>query len=192
METAMKRVIFVLPLALAACDNGPSVTATNASTADIAAKTADMVKIEPGNWKTKVQILDISMPGMDDPRVADAMKQAMQSHSKTANEFNYCVTPEQAEKPRAEMFAGKDNGDCRYDSFTMAGGKIASKMTCKRSGGTMTMTMDGTYSPTAYAMTAQMTGIGPSGPGKAGSMTMKMQTNAERTGACSVDKKGTI
>jgi Protein of unknown function (DUF3617) len=178
--------------AATACNSSPSVTATNASTAEIAAKTADMVKIEPGNWKAKVRILDMTMPGTDDPRIADAMKRAMEAHGKGTREFDYCVTPEQAEKPRAEMFAGKDNGDCRYDSFSMAGGRIASKMSCKRGGGTMTMTMNGTYSPTAYAMTAEMVGIGPGGAGKPGSMTMKMQTSAERTGACAADKKQSV
>ena len=185
----MKRLAFLVPIALCACNSQPSVTATNASTAEVAAKAAAMVRVEPGNWKTSVKMIDIQMPGIKDPRVAESMKEAMKSHGNAAREFNYCVTPEQAAKPNAEMFVGNDSGDCLYDRFSMADGKIASKMTCRRGGGTMTMTMNGTYSLTAYTMTADMVGIGPDGSGTEGSVNMKLETTAMRTGQCTTPNK---
>ena len=46
------------------------------------------------------------------------------------NSFEYCVTPEEAKHPGGKMFTGKDNGDCRYDHFTMGGGKFDAAMRC--------------------------------------------------------------
>ena len=40
-----------------------------------------------------------------------------------------CLTPEEAKRPKEDFFAG-DNKNCRYDHFTMAGGKIDALMKC--------------------------------------------------------------
>ena len=49
------------------------------------------------------------------------------------------------------MFTGKDNGNCRYDHFTMGGGKFDAAMRCEGQAAAqeMTMAMNGTYSPDA-------------------------------------------
>lgn len=39
-ETMMKRLCLMIPFALAACNSSPTVTATNASASDVAAKVA--------------------------------------------------------------------------------------------------------------------------------------------------------
>lgn len=171
------------PLAvLAACNSQPTVSATNASVAEVATKAQGAMKLEPGEWSTKTEVLEFDMPGMKDPRLAEMMKQGMKESA--AKSFTYCITPEEAAKPPAEMFAGKDNGECRFDNFVMSGGRMDSKMTCKpRSGdGSMTMVMSGQYSPTSYDATVSMTVGG--GVAPHGAMSMKAKTTASRVGPC--------
>ena len=64
----MTRAIFLLPFVLiAACDSGPSVTATNASLAEVAAKVeaarVDETFFRAGKWTVKGQLDDIQVPG---------------------------------------------------------------------------------------------------------------------------------
>lgn len=169
------------PLALlAACNSGPTVTATNASVAAVAAKAQKAIQLQPGEWSSKTELIEFDMPGMKDPGMAAMMKKGMaESAAKT---ITYCVTPEEAAKPSAEMFAGKQNGDCRFDTFTMSGGKMDSKMTCKApdSDGTMVMTMNGNYTPTSYDATVAMN----ISAAPHGGMSMKAKTTATRIGAC--------
>jgi Protein of unknown function (DUF3617) len=177
-------LLAALPLAaLAGCNSGTSVSATNASVAEVAEKAKQAIKLEAGEWSSKTEVLELDMPGMKDPRMAEAMKSAMkQSASQTVT---YCVTPEEAANPSAKMFGGKDNGECRFDNFVMAGGKMDSKMTCKpkTGNGSMTMVMNGTYAPTKYDATVSMSISGGPMPG-GGAMTMKAKTVATRTGVC--------
>ena len=81
---------------------------------------------------------------------------------------------------------GGSNG-CRYDHFTMSGGKIDAAMKCTGNGATRTMTMQGNYSPDHYHMAIASTG---SGAGPAGGMSMKMEMDAKRTGACTGKEDG--
>jgi hypothetical protein len=177
-------LLAALPLAaLAGCNSGTSVSATNASVAEVAEKAKAAIKLEAGEWSSQTEVLELDMPGMKDPRMADAMKGAMkQSASKT---ITYCITPEEAANPSAKMFGGKDNGECRFDNFVMAGGKMDSKMTCKPKAGdgSMTMVMSGNYTPSRYDATVSMNIAG--GPmAGGGAMTMKAKTTASRIGAC--------
>jgi Protein of unknown function (DUF3617) len=169
---------------LAACSSQPSVSATNASVAEVAEKAKQAIKLEAGEWSSKTEVLELDMPGLKDPRMAEGMKNAMKQSASQA--ITYCVTPEEAANPSAKMFGGKDNGECRFDNFVMAGGKMDSKMTCKpKNGGdgSMTMVMSGTYAPTKYDATVSMNITG--GPmAHGGAMTMKAKTTASRVGAC--------
>ena len=55
-------------------------------------------------------------------------------------------------RPKEDFFAGKNN-DCRYDHFTMGGGKIDAAMHCGgKDGESQVMQMAGTYSPDSYQM----------------------------------------
>ena len=101
------------------------------------------------------------------------------------NTFEYCVTPEEAKHPASKMFTGKDSGNCRYDHFTMGSGKFDAAMRCQQQGNaqTMTMAMNGTYSPEAYTSHVSMKVDG----GPQGSMTMKMRSEAHRIGECNAD-----
>ncbi|MDV3455643.1 DUF3617 domain-containing protein [Sphingomonas sp. HF-S4] len=177
----MKKLLLLAPLALAACNSGSKVEATNASVEEVAnqvAASGAAPQLSPGRWEGSATILSMEIPGMP-PEAAAQMKSAMG----TATPFASCLTPEQAKKPAADFFAGGAQKDCTYEKFTMADGKLDAKMQCKSSGMTIDMTMDGKFASDNFqlAMTSKSAGI-PGQPASAHTMNMKME--ARRTGEC--------
>jgi len=184
----MKIVLCLLPLAvLAACDSSPKIEAKTASVAEVAAKVRDTGAdnfLRPGKWLTTATLEDFSMHGMP-PGMADRMKMTLAS--KPGSET--CLTQADAKKPNADFFAGKSD-NCRYDHYTMGGGKIDAKMRCTASGGTQLMTMAGEYSPQEYhmRMTTQMNPSQAAAATGMGSMTMKLRVEGKRIGDCDKSK----
>jgi hypothetical protein len=165
---------------LTACNKGPSVDLHNASANQVGnavqqsgvMTSASMV--EPGLWQSKVTVLDMNIPGMP-AQYAAKMKQEI---AKQRNESsNHCIKPEDVKKPQEDFF-GADKS-CRYEHFTMGGGKIDIAMVCKRENMTQTMNMAGNYTPTTYSMDMNMNGAGPQS-----GMTMKMHVDSQRIGEC--------
>lgn len=180
MGDMMKFLPILLPLALlTACDSSPKVEIDNATPSEVAAKVraagGGSEFVRPGKWLSSVTILEMNVPGMP-PEFAARMKDQMAA----AREYESCLTPEQAKKPKEDFFAGVDKS-CRYDHFTMDGGKIDAAMRCTHDKMVQTMTMSGSYSPDRYdmSMTTKMEGGGP----QAGT-TMKMKVEARRVGEC--------
>ena len=180
----MKRVVLVTCIAvLAACNKSPQVDAKNASVAEVAQKVreagADSTFVNPGKWQSKVTIEEFEVPGMP-PEMAQRMKETMAKFQERG--FETCLTKEDAKRPKGDFFTGKNNR-CRYDHFTMGGGKIDALMRCGGEGGaTQVMAMVGTYSPEAYSMRMAMTREG--GPKSSAGTTMKMRVESHRIGAC--------
>jgi CCR4-NOT transcriptional regulation complex NOT5 subunit len=179
-KLAVKYLFVLTPLLLLACNKGPEVNAHNASIEEVAAQAKAALKIEPGLWSSNTEIISIDMPGIKDKALAAQITNSMKNSK--ATDFSHCVTPAEAEKPSSEMFAGKANGQCKYDDFKMANGRIDATMTCTPQGGTMKMAMNGTYSSTGYDMTMNMTTSNAQMPG--GGMSMKAHTKGARTGVC--------
>jgi hypothetical protein len=180
----MRRLPLVLvpALALAACNSSPTVEATNASGAEVAKKVQESGVtdsfISPGQWQMAMKINEMSMPGMP-PEAAERMKGMMgQGHT-----FTECLTAEDVKKPKADMFSGDEK--CKYDHFSMGGGKIDITMSC---GGDQPrkMQMNGTYSPNEYNMKVSSQGEGKTGPG---AMSMQMEMAAKRLGECTAEQK---
>lgn len=172
--------------ALAACNKGPEVNVKNASAGEVAEKVrqaaGDSAFVQPGKWQTKVSLLDIDVPGLP-PQAAQQMKQTMARMQD--NSFETCLTEADVKRPKEDFFAGKSN-DCRYDHFTMSGGKIDAALKCEaKASGTMTMAINGTYSRDAYeaTMSMDMSG-GPDGKG----MKIKSHSQSRRIGACTGDE----
>lgn len=167
-------------LALAACNKGPSVELHNA-TGNQAAEavkqsgvmTSDSM-VEPGLWESRVTVLDMNIPGMP-AQYAEKMKQEMAEHRNSSS--RHCIKPEDVKKPKEDFF-GADKS-CRYDHFTMGGGKIDIAMVCKQENMTQTTNMAGSYTPTAYSLDMNSSGSGPQR-----GMTMKMHVDAHRVGEC--------
>jgi hypothetical protein len=172
-------------LLLAACGGGDTVTAENASVAEVAekVKNADIAGesfISPGRWEMTMDIREIDIPGMP-----PEMKQHMQSAMGQGRSFATCVTPEEAKRPKEDFFAGQDAPNCRYDNFAMGNGSIDLAMTCKEEQGTRKMLMKGSYGDDAYTMDMDM-----SGQGEGGAMTMKATMTGKRVGECKGDELG--
>ncbi len=169
-------------LALAGCDRGPQVHEENASVDEVAASVRNATGgarfIRAGEWKSSGVIEEMSIPGMSAEESA-RMKQVMAKSG--IHEFSTCLTEEDVKQPEGKFFTGNDQ--CRYDHFTMSGGKIDAALRCDApGGGTQVMTMKGNYSPESYNMSMEMKTAG--GPGAAGAMTMRMRVDSKRVGAC--------
>jgi hypothetical protein len=185
MMKALMLIACALPFA--ACNKGPQINEKNANVEEVAQKvqsaTAGQALIQAGRWESKVTLLDMQIPGMP-PQMADRMKQTM---AKVQNAtIDSCLTEADVKKPKEDFFAGKSEG-CRYDHFTMSGGKIDAVMQCRGEGGgkgAMTMTINGTYSPDRYEATMAMDVSG----GREGGMKMKSHTESQRVGACRGDE----
>ena len=180
-KMSMRRFPLVMmpALALAACNSSPTVEATNASSAEVAAKVKESgitdQFISPGQWQMAMTIQDMTMPGL--PPEAAARMKGMMGQGRT---FTECLTPDDVKKPKEDMFTGDKDKNCKYDHFSMGAGKIDIAMSC---GGQMArkMQMNGTYAPNEYHMKVASQGEGKSGPG---AMSMQMQMDAKRIGEC--------
>lgn len=156
----------VTTLGLGACNSNEGVTAKDASVEEVAKAVAESdVALRPGRWETSVSM------GGDVTPIPGAGKGGMAT----------CLTNADLDEMDKQMMQ-KPMESCRYDSFTMAGGRIEGAMSCNPPAGegpTMKMTMDGTYTPETYdlAMTTEMSMGGKS-------QTTKMQVTSRRVGEC--------
>jgi hypothetical protein len=179
--------ILVAALAIAGCNKEPELSLKNASAEQVAAAAKRSgvtreTRLTPGEWQLTMATKLVEAEGLP----AGAAAQVKASMERTMSESS-CLTPEQASRPPSEIFAQRQNSRCTYDSFDMAGGKIKAKMTCPGgSSGTMTMTMDGTYTPTRYTMDALMNVQAPDG---VQSMKMSVRSVGTRTGECTSPPK---
>jgi len=184
----MKTILCVIACALplAACNKGPEINEKNASVAEVAQKVREAAgtqsMIDPGRWETKVNLLDVDIPGMP-PQMATQMKQTMSKMQE--HNFASCLTEEDVRRPKEDFFAGNSK-DCRYDHFTMSGGKIDAALRCegKREGGAMTMTINGSYSRDSYEATMAMDVA----DGREGGMKMRSHSESHRVGQCKGDE----
>jgi hypothetical protein len=177
--------VLILALGLAACDSG-APTAANATGDGTATAAGDAGQhIRPGQWEATSEVLEMSMPGMPEAMLKDAIGR------KTS--FSNCVTPEEAAQDPGElMMQDKPGGaKCTRDRFTMKGGKLDAAMTCTGGDmpGTMRLAVSGQYSDTAYETTVSMTADSPEGAPGGASMRMVSRTTAKRTGDCTAETK---
>ena len=130
------------------------------------------ILLHPGEWRVAGTMEEFNIPGMP-PEAQSAMKQAMSQHGNMT--YDYCLTPEQAKRPQGKFFNDKAANNCRYDHFTMGGGKIDAVMRCDGKPSSMTMTIEGTYGADNYSTHVQMNMEG----GPQGAMSMKMRSEAQ-------------
>ena len=168
-------------LTLSACNKGPTVELHNATGNQVAKAVTEAgvmnsdKMIEPGLWRSKVNVLEMNIPGLP-PEYAAKMKQNMAEQRNATN--SHCVKPADVKKPKEDFFGGDKS--CRYDHFTMGAGKIDVEMTCNEEGSTMASKASGSFTPTSYSMDVSMTGSG----GREAGMSMKMHVDANRVGEC--------
>ena len=173
--------------ALVSCNKGPEVHEKNASVEQVAnavssSGVASDVFLHAGEWKVSGTLEELNIPNMP-PEAQSQMKQAMGQHGNMT--YQYCLTPEQAKKPGGKFFNRQASKNCRYDHFTMGGGKIDALMRCAAPEGSMEMTIAGTYGADNYSTQVAMNMVG----GREGGMSMKMRSQAQRVGECTPEDK---
>jgi len=182
-------VLFACTVALTACNKGPEVDVKNASVGEVAEKVREAAGdgnlISPGRWETKVSVLNVDMPGMP-PQFAARMKESIGKVQ--GGSIATCLTEADVKKPKEDFFAGRAK-NCRYEHFTMSGGKIDAAMTCTNPGAggaetTMAMTVVGSYSSDSYEADMTMDASG----GPRGGMKMKSHNESHRVGDCKGDE----
>lgn len=178
MRHAVLLIACALPIA--ACNKSPEVHEKDASVGEVAKKVreagADQSMVRPGLWESRVTIDQFDMPGVP-AEMAQRMKTMMAQNQ--PHGFQTCLTPEDVRRPKEDFFAGKDN-ECRYEHFTMGGGKIDIAMVCSAEGSTQTMNASGSYTPTTYSLDMANSATG----GEQQGMTMKMHVDSRRVGEC--------
>lgn len=144
------RLAFAAILLLAACGK-PAGNTANGQAANAGApaneggtQASAGFTMQPGEWETNIETevaAIANMPaGMRPPNIPPITTRS-------------CMTPEQLRRTDAAIFSGGTNAhgaDCDYRGVTVANGRIQGTSTCSRSGIEISMTMDGTYSPTTF------------------------------------------
>ncbi|MEZ7273832.1 DUF3617 domain-containing protein [Sphingobium sp. 10 DY56-G10] len=147
-----------LTMTLAACGDQPGEKAGDIAATDAMSKTqvkeaVDKVQLKPGQWQGRFTIQDIDLSGM--PGAPATMEEQMK-RMMSQTSLTYCVTPEEAANPGAEMFSGQEDKNCRFADFSATNGKVKGRVSCKAEGGTMNAAMSGSYAPDSYAMDMDM------------------------------------
>ena len=121
---------------------------------------------------------------MNAPGLPESVTAAMKQPTVTNRT---CMTPEEANGPKADMFAGNAGANCKQEGFSWSGGRIKGKTTCAGTDGTgkVSMTMDGTYSAQSMDMNMKMTTEAAGTP-----MTVETRMTGKRVGECPAGKAG--
>lgn len=130
---------------------------------------SEMPKPRPGLYKTTVTMTEIAIPGVP---AGHGAGQVVTTED--------CLTQEEVDEGYEALVKQGQDGDCSYDRFNLAGGKIDAVMVCKAEGREMRMEMNGTTTPTSANLAATMA-MDFDGAGKG---TMKFTANHERVGDC--------
>jgi hypothetical protein len=161
---------------LAACSGASSPDADGDGKVSLgeAAKSAEAqgMKPEPGLYKTTVTMTALNIPGLP-----PEMKDHGAGLVTTAED---CLTPEEVDQGYEAMVKHGQDGDCAYESFTLAGGKLDAVLVCKAEGRATRTTVSGTTSSTGADLTAT-TAMEFDGAGKG---TMTATVKHERIGQC--------
>lgn len=170
--------VLAIPAFLAACNSEPTVTATNASVSDVqnqVAAAGNDVQMKPGRWEGTTT-------------VNTAMPAGMPAQPARTQNIAVCITPEQV-KPGANPFSGQLAQGCKYDKFSMKGGKIDAIMTCDMQGMKTNGTVNGEFASESYTLksTTEVTGAA---VGPASGMKTDSVMAFKRTGECRGDEAG--
>lgn len=138
----MRTPAIALLLVLAACgERAPERPLTEEQ---VKAQVAQL-RFEPGEWETRTQVTNISVPV---PGVtADDLAAGRGAQVRRA-----CLSAEQAANPDAGFLAGNAQGGCQAERLDMAGGRIDGRFRCNPPNlpGTAIAEVTGSYTRTAF------------------------------------------
>lgn len=124
----------------------------------------ESMKPQPGKYNSDITLIDADIPGL--PKQMLGMIKKRMSRS-----TEICLTAEEVEEGYKQALARTQDGECTYERFNATGGTIDAVMICESPNGPMTMTMNGTGTPTNSDVTMNV--VGNMGQGE-GSMTMRV------------------
>ncbi|HVV32274.1 MAG TPA: DUF3617 family protein [Vitreimonas sp.] len=159
---------------LAACSPPASTTNANGATASApAAAGGAATSIRPGQYRTTVTIVSMSIPG-----VPQSQLQAMQAQPQTDED---CVTSGDISDLARKSLIDADEGEtCTDNHMNAANGRIEGAANCTNADGdTHSMHITGGYTPTHMDMDVTMTG-----QSAAGQMSQHIRMVTDRIGEC--------
>jgi len=120
----------------------------------------------PGQWRTTSQAQVKAMPNAP-PQIAAMFASAAAKPTISTR----CVTAEQLRQGPGLLTANRPN--CRTSRFVMAGGRYEVDSVCTdKDGSQLSEVARGTYTPTTFASTVDLTGV--SGPSAGSRLTFKL------------------
>ena len=151
------RIAAILVLLLAGCGsqsgqqggNGQA-GGTGPSAAAAPAAGSGGLTIQPGEWEITMEMQAAQVSGMP---------AGMQMPHIPPTTTRSCVTPEQVSRANTAFLGGASAHpgiDCDYSGITIADGRIQGTSTCRRAGMQVSVTMDGSFTPTSYDVHQQM------------------------------------
>jgi Protein of unknown function (DUF3617) len=175
MNTAAATIAAAAALLLAGCSGGNADADGNGevSIKEAAEQAKDeLPKPQPGLYKTTVTMTALDIPGMP-PEMKDHGAGLVRT-------LEDCLTAEEVDKGFEAMVKQGQNGECSYESFALADGKIDAVLVCKAEGRAIRTSMSGTTTSTGADLTAT-TAMEFDGAGKG---TMTATVKHERVGEC--------
>lgn len=167
----------VSALTLTACGGG-TVDADsdgdgNVTAAEVSEVVSDL-RPDPGKYSVDMNLVKVDIPGAPQ-QMLDAMGSMMN------NSFEYCLTPEEANKGFEESLTEGQGDNCKIEKFELTGNDVDMAMSCSGEGqGNMQMTMNGTVSSTRSEIAVVTSGTLP----QLGDANMEMTMVQERIGDC--------
>ena len=162
-------------LALPSCgqsSDSPGASATAGNAAASAALNEAAFKVEPGQYRSSVNITKLDLGGLP-AQIAAAMPRQ--------SSYEYCVTPEQAAKGIEAIKQQMAKGSCQFESFKASGGTVDSVFTCTAQGGfAMRSVSHGTYTESGSDVAVTADAKLPGGR----SMHVEQSVKAQRIGDC--------
>lgn len=112
------------------------------------------LRIEPGLWEVRSEVLDANGPNL--PRMAQARIKGPRPIVRT------CITPAQAARPEANFLRTEPDSNCVYRGFSLRDGRLRGEMRCAGGGlpGTTTTSMSGQYGARGYDTRMRMASTG--------------------------------
>ena len=171
----------IAALGLTACNKGPSVDLKNVTPAEVAKAMKDSganrALIRPGKWASTVTIA-----AMDTTQLPPEIAAKVNAQVGQPRTIEACLTPKQVDN--ADQMISPAASGCRYDHYTMGGGKIDGHMTCTGPAGSQEMTVQGTYGKDQYAMTVANKSTDPGGAPSLSGLSSTMKIESHRLGDC--------
>lgn len=170
------RILAIVTVLLAgACSKAAEPPAPPTGNMTAAAVSAEATKLvfRPGEWETRTQVAALRVPGV----APETLKGATDTPTITRS----CMSAADAAKPSADFMSGTSDGNCVFQRFSLAGGRVDAAMTCAPAGAPAkaALTLKGTYAPESFAQTMNMI---VDLPGE--DMTMTARVAGRRIGAC--------